>query len=72
MYLVAYNAAQVRDDFYRTIVDHFDQNYKDSAKSGREMALALHPFVIGQPFRHKYLAKALPYISRPRRCPVDH
>jgi hypothetical protein len=27
------------------------------------MALALHPFVIGQPFRHKYLAKALEYIA---------
>ena len=27
------------------------------------MALALHPFVIGQPFRHKYLANALEYIA---------
>jgi len=27
------------------------------------MALALHPFVIGQPFRHNYLAKALEYIA---------
>src|SRR6266700_8443464 len=25
--------------------------------------LALHPFVIGQPFRNKYLAKALEYIA---------
>jgi peptidoglycan/xylan/chitin deacetylase (PgdA/CDA1 family) len=51
------------EDFYRTVVDQFDQLYEDSAQSGRVMALALHPFVIGQPFRHKYLAKALEYIS---------
>jgi allantoinase len=51
------------DDFYRAVVDQFDQLYEDSAQSGRVMALALHPFVIGQPFRHKYLAKALDYIA---------
>ena len=51
------------DDFYRAVVDQFDQLYEDSARSGRVMALALHPFVIGQPFRHKYLAKALEYIA---------
>jgi len=45
------------DDFYRAVVDQFDQLYEDSAQSGRVMALALHPFVIGQPFRHKYLGK---------------
>jgi hypothetical protein len=27
------------------------------------MALALHPFVIGQPFRLKYLEQALAYIT---------
>jgi peptidoglycan/xylan/chitin deacetylase (PgdA/CDA1 family) len=51
------------EDFYRTVVDQFDQLYEDSAQSGRVMALALHPFVIGQPFRHRYLAKALEYIT---------
>jgi allantoinase len=51
------------EEFYRTIVDQFDQLYADSAQSGRVMALALHPFVIGQPFRQRYLAKALQYIA---------
>ncbi|MGH3377035.1 MAG: hypothetical protein ACRDP6_20080 [Actinoallomurus sp.] len=27
------------------------------------MALALHPFVTGQPFRHKYLDQALEYLA---------
>ncbi|WP_158894099.1 polysaccharide deacetylase family protein [Amycolatopsis anabasis] len=53
-------------DFVRIVRDQFDQLYADSADSGRVMALALHPFVIGQPFRHKYLDQALEYIaSRP-------
>jgi len=50
--------------FYQTVVDQFDQLYKDSEKSGRVMALGLHPFVINQPFRHKYLERALEYIAR--------
>lgn len=49
--------------FYQAVVDQFDQLYADSEDSGRVMALALHPFVIGQPFRHKYLVRALEYIS---------
>jgi len=51
------------EDFYRIVVDQFDQLYEDSAQSGRVMALALHPFVIGQPFRLKYLEKALQYVA---------
>ena len=46
------------------IKDQFDQLYRDSATSGRVMALALHPFVIGQPFRLKYLDQALEYIAQ--------
>jgi hypothetical protein len=50
-------------DFVQIVKDQFDQLYADSAGSGRVMALALHPFVIGQPFRHKYLDQALEYIA---------
>ena len=49
--------------FCQAVVDHFDQLYADAAGSGRVMALALHPFVIGQPSRTKYLDKALAYIA---------
>lgn len=47
----------------RAVVDQLDQLYEDSAQSGRIMTLALHPFVIGQPLRRKYLARALEYVS---------
>lgn len=50
-------------DFYQTVVDQFDQLYADGEASGRVMALCLHPFIINQPFRHKYLDQALAYIT---------
>lgn len=46
-------------DFEQIIVDQFDQLLADSAESGRVMAVAVHPFVVGQPFRLKYLEQAL-------------
>jgi allantoinase len=52
------------DDFYQMVVDQLDQLYKDGEKSGRVMALCLHPFIINQPFRQKYLERALEYVSK--------
>jgi allantoinase len=49
--------------FLQTVKDQFDQLYADSAGNGRVMALALHPFVSGQPFRARYLDQALEYIT---------
>lgn len=50
------------EDYYQIVVDQFDQLYEEGETSGRVMCLALHPFVISQPFRHKYMVKALEYI----------
>ncbi|MFQ6397043.1 polysaccharide deacetylase family protein [Nocardia sp. KC 131] len=50
-------------DFVQIVKDQLDQLYADSASSGRVMALALHPFVIGQAFRSKYLDQALEYVA---------
>ena len=51
-------------DFYQLLVDQFDVLYEEGAETGRVMAVALHPFLTSQPFRHKYLDKALEYITR--------
>jgi hypothetical protein len=51
------------EDFYQILVDQFDVLYAESARGARVMCVALHPFVVGQPFRHKYLARALEYIT---------
>ncbi|UCM88265.1 polysaccharide deacetylase family protein [Streptomyces marincola] len=51
-------------EFVRVVTDQLDQLYAESAGSGRVMSLVLHPFVINQPFRHRYLEQALEYIVR--------
>ena len=45
------------------VKDQFDQLYADAETGGRVMAIALHPFVIGQAFRARYLDEALAYIA---------
>lgn len=50
-------------DFVQAVSDQLDQLHADSAGSGRVMALALHPFVTGQPFRTRYLDQALAYVA---------
>ncbi|MGW0179530.1 polysaccharide deacetylase family protein [Nocardia sp. NPDC003345] len=50
-------------DFVQIVRDQLDRLYEDSADSGRVMALALHPFVIGQAFRAGYLDRALDHIA---------
>ena len=51
-------------DFARLVMDQFDVLYKEGKNNPRVMCLALHPFLAGQPFRSKYLDKALAYIRR--------
>jgi peptidoglycan/xylan/chitin deacetylase (PgdA/CDA1 family) len=50
-------------EFVQIVKDQYEQLHADSATSGRVMALALHPFVIGQPFRHEYLDEVLGYLA---------
>ncbi len=50
------------EQYFRMVSDQFDTLYREGAESGRVMAIPLHPFVIGLPFRIKYLDKALEYI----------
>ena len=51
------------EGFGRMITDQFDVLYEDGATSGRVMAICLHPFLIGHPYRSKYLDKALAHIT---------
>ncbi|MEV4107001.1 polysaccharide deacetylase family protein [Nonomuraea sp. NPDC049695] len=50
-------------EFVQIVKDQYEQLRADSRDSGRVMALALHPFVIGQAFRAKYLDQALAYLA---------
>jgi allantoinase len=40
----------------------FDRLYAEGAHSGRVMCLALHPYIIGQPHRARYLDEILSYV----------
>jgi peptidoglycan/xylan/chitin deacetylase (PgdA/CDA1 family) len=54
---------QSGEAFGRMICDQFDGLYEDGAKTGRVMAISLHPFLIGHPHRSKYFAQALAHIA---------
>ncbi|ANZ41296.1 polysaccharide deacetylase [Lentzea guizhouensis] len=47
-------------DFVRMVADQYEVLH---AEGGRVLALALHPFVTGQAFRHKYLDQALGHLA---------
>jgi len=49
--------------FGQMIKDQFDVLYEDGATTGRVMSICLHPFLIGHPFRSKYLGEALAHIT---------
>ena len=50
------------DYFSKICKGQFDRLYQEGAKSGRSMCIALHPYLIGQPHRIRYLDDLLGYI----------
>ncbi len=50
------------EDYYRMLCDQFDTLYREGEQGGKVFPIPLHPFVIGLPFRIKYLDKALEYM----------
>lgn len=50
------------EDFLRMARDMFDTLYADGETSGRVMCMAIHPYLMGRPHRHKYLAQAIEYV----------
>lgn len=58
--LTLFTAGYVTGPQYEQMVlDQLEVLLTEGAKSGRVMALPIHPFVIGQPFRFKYLARVI-------------
>ncbi len=51
-------------EFVQMVIDQYDQLHGGRRRpAGRVLALALHPFVIGQAFRHKYFDQALGWLA---------
>ncbi|OBA92129.1 polysaccharide deacetylase [Mycolicibacterium fortuitum] len=61
--LLIFGKGYTGGEFVQMVIDQYEQLRADSATSGRVLALALHPFVIGQPFRRKYLEQVLKYLA---------
>ncbi|MCM3882526.1 polysaccharide deacetylase family protein [Frankia sp. R82] len=61
--LIVFRRGITGAEFVQMVKDNYEQLHADAEHSGRVMALALHPFVTGQPFRHKYLDQALEYLA---------
>jgi peptidoglycan/xylan/chitin deacetylase (PgdA/CDA1 family) len=49
-------------EYYQMVCDQFDVLYREAAGNAKVMALPLHPYISGLPFRIRYLDKALEYI----------
>ena len=60
------NMYQSAETFGQILKDQFDVLYEDGAQTGRVMAICLHPFLIGHPYRAKYLDDALRHIASRR------
>lgn len=66
-YTILVNNHHTEDDFRDQLIDHFDVLYRESsADNGRIMAISLHPWVIGQPYRIAALEQALAHIMKHR------
>jgi allantoinase len=55
---------RMADEFREMICRQFDTLYREGAQSGRVMAICLHPYLTGKPYRIGALDAALDYICR--------
>jgi len=52
--------------FAQMIIDQFDEMLRQSAKQPLVMGIALHPYLVGQPYRLLHLRRALQHIAAAR------
>ena len=50
--------------FTRRCIDTFDRLYQEGAERAKIMAIAIHPYISGQPHRIKYLEQVYDHINR--------
>jgi peptidoglycan/xylan/chitin deacetylase (PgdA/CDA1 family) len=61
MMLVQHHEAE---HWYRRCIDAFDRLYREGAERAKILAIAVHPYISGQPFRIGYLERVYEYIQR--------
>jgi peptidoglycan/xylan/chitin deacetylase (PgdA/CDA1 family) len=50
-------------EYVRVVRDALDQLLADGRSTGRVLALPIHPFIVNQPARHRYLAEILEHVA---------
>jgi peptidoglycan/xylan/chitin deacetylase (PgdA/CDA1 family) len=55
-------------DFADMIVDNFDEMLRQSQDQPLVMGIALHPYLVGQPYRLKHLRRALQHIVKRKKA----
>lgn len=66
-YTILVQNHHTEDDFRDALIDQFDCLYRESGPgNGRVMAISLHPWIIGQPYRIGALEQALQHIMQRR------
>ncbi|MBC7954456.1 MAG: polysaccharide deacetylase family protein [Cytophagales bacterium] len=53
-------------DFAQMIIDQFDEMLEQSQRQSLVMGIALHPYIVGQPYRLRHLRRALSHVARHR------
>lgn len=53
-------------DFADMVIDNFDEMLVQSQKQSLVMGIALHPYIVGQPYRLRHLRRALQHIAAAR------
>ena len=53
-------------DFANMVIDNVDEMLQQSRQQPLVMGLALHPYIVGQPYRLRHLRRALEHIARAR------
>ena len=53
-------------DFAQMIVDQFDEMLQQAQRQPLVMGIALHPYIVGQPYRLRHLRRALAHIAAHR------
>lgn len=53
-------------DFAQLIIDNFDEMREQSKRQPLVMGVALHPYLVGQPYRLRHLRRALEHIAAAR------
>jgi allantoinase len=53
-------------DFAQLIIDQFDEMQEQARTQPLVMGIALHPYLVGQPYRLRHLRRALAYIAAER------